>query len=322
MGGSPSVDTSYQDFQIKEAERARMEEEARQARINEGLGQIEAIFEGGTYTPPAATPEAVYGVDPAAQAAYDAEVAAAQAAMQPQMPFQPIVPAPTDWGASPGFTPVAPTQPTAQPTGGRPENNSPQNTFSPMLTVGPPPTEGWYTTPGAPGSNPVTYEGMDPLLEQRRQAQEGYYLPQLEKQASNAADQLVYALSRAGQLNSSTAGVRQADLSEEMALQQGDIMSKIAADVAATQTQMNQQRSAIEAGLRASGDNSAAADAALQSAVTFQQDQPELSTLGPLFAGITEGIGLYQNAAEAERIRRAATPQPINTGSSARVVGV
>ena len=45
MCGSPKVDTSYQDFAQAEALRARQEEEARQARIGEGMTQIRSVFE-------------------------------------------------------------------------------------------------------------------------------------------------------------------------------------------------------------------------------------------------------------------------------------
>ncbi len=48
---APEVDTSYTDWQKEQNDAARAEEEARQAEINSGLSQVEAIFEGGTYTP-------------------------------------------------------------------------------------------------------------------------------------------------------------------------------------------------------------------------------------------------------------------------------
>lgn len=44
---NPKIDTSYQDFQIAEAERARAEEAARQARVKEGMANVAAVFDGG-----------------------------------------------------------------------------------------------------------------------------------------------------------------------------------------------------------------------------------------------------------------------------------
>lgn len=46
-GGRPTVDTTYQDWAMQEARRTRSEEEARQARIAEGMKAIQAVFEGG-----------------------------------------------------------------------------------------------------------------------------------------------------------------------------------------------------------------------------------------------------------------------------------
>lgn len=216
-GGSPKVDTSYQDFQIAEAKRARAEEEARAARVDEGLAHIGAIFEGGTY-----------------------------------------------------------------------------------------------------GDN--TYAGMQPILDQRKSALEGYYFPQLDRERDRATDELTFALSRAGLLNSTAAGDKQADLAEAYSMEKGKVLADIASDLAGTRTRMNQSRNAIEAGLRASGDASMAADQALQSAVTFRQDQPELNPIGHIFAGLSQGIGAAKNGYDVGRIKRLATPSPL-TGGSGRVVG-
>lgn len=215
--GKPKIDTSYQDFQMEEAERARAEEAARQRRINQGLEHIRAVFEGGSY-----------------------------------------------------------------------------------------------------GDN--TYAGMQPILDQRRQAQEEFYFPQLDQSRDRAQDDLTFALARAGLLNSTTAGERQARLAQDYALQRGSILSNIAADIAGTRSNINQQRSAIESGLRASGDASQAADQALASAVTFREDMPSLNPLGHLFYGVSEGIGAARAGQEVERIKRLARTSPLNT-SSGRLVG-
>lgn len=250
MCGKPKVDTTYQDFQIAEAARSRAEEDARKARIDEGMKEIAAIFGGGEYVP------------------YIGEFKA-----------------------------------TGLNTGDKKYKD-----------------DVWaFEMPTERGEARV-YEGMTPYLEQRRKAQMDYYMPQLDRRRDDAQEQLTFALARAGLLNSTGAGERQADLSEDYALQRGSLLSRIASDIAGTQTQMNQQRSAIEAGLRASGDATAAANQALQAAVTFRQDQPQLDPLGHLFYGIAEGIGAARNGQEVERIKRLATPSPLNTNSG-RLVG-
>ena len=207
MCGKPKVDTSAQDFQRQEAERARQEEEARQARIAAGMTQIGQVF-----------------------------------------------------------------------------------------------------------------GGLDGVIDQRRGAMEGFYLPQLDKRFGDAKEDLTFALSRAGQLTSSVAGEKQADLSEAFGLERARIESDIAADLASTRGGMNQQRAAIEAALRSSGDATAASNAALAAATNFRQDQPTLNPIGDIFGGVAMNIGAARDGYEAGRIRdRLKAPSPVSRGSG-RVV--
>jgi hypothetical protein len=203
---APKVDTSYQDFAQQEAERARTQEEARQARIGEGMTRIRDVF-----------------------------------------------------------------------------------------------------------------GGMGDVLSQRRTAMEGFYRPQIDQQFGQAKDDLAFGLVRAGQLTSSTAGRRQGDLANAFALQGAALEGDIAADQANTQQRLNQQRASIESALRASGDATSAADSALNTAVTFRQDTPQVSMLGPLFAGIGEGIGAYRTGQQVGQVRRMATPSPLSSGTGRRV---
>ncbi|WP_288927293.1 hypothetical protein [uncultured Maritimibacter sp.] len=246
----PKVDTSYQDFSISEAGRARAVDDARQARIDEGMKRIKTIFEGGTYAP---------------------------------------------------LIGEAKAKNTKPNTGTYADNE-------------------WIVDQPTKRGKAQTYEGMNPILGQREQAMKDYYLPQLEGKASDAKEALTFALARAGLLNSTTAGKRQADLTEQNALEKGSIMSKIASDVANTRSQMQQQRSAIESGLRSTGDASLAADQALNQAVTFRQDQPVMDPIANIFSGIVEGIGSVKSGYDAGRIKRLSTPTPLSS-SSARVVG-
>lgn len=281
MCGKPSVDTSYQDFSRQEAERARAEEEARQARIAEGMKQIAAVFEGGEYAPLVETPQPV------------------------QVTAPPPAPAPQ-----------TPAEKHDQPR--QSGENAPWTPPAPVVTTGP--QVGDWIVPEVTERGPVqTYQGMQPVLDQRRAAMEGFYIPQLDNQFADARDQLTYALARSGQLTSSTAGNKQGDLAEMFALNRAKIDADIASDIAATQTRMNQQRQSLEAGLRASGDQTAASNAALQSAVTFREDSPTLNPLGNIFYGLAEGIGAVKQGYETGRIKKLATPNPLNKGTG-RVV--
>ena len=214
MCGSPKVDNSALNFQQEQAARARAEEEARQARIAEGMQQIGVIFDG------------------------DGE----------------------------------------------------QNM------------------------------GLQPVLDQRREALEGFYIPQLEDQYGNAQDDLTFALARSGQLTSSTAAKRGSDLAQLFALNRADVDSQIQGDVAATRSRMNQQRQSLEAALRASGDQTASTNNALATATTFRQEVPTLNPIGNIFSGAAAGIGALQQGYENGRIKRLATPNPLG-GGTGRVVG-
>lgn len=153
------------------------------------------------------------------------------------------------------------------------------------------------------------------VLDQRRAAMEGFYLPQLDKQFDEAKEDLTFGLARSGQLTSSVAGNRQADLSEAFGLERARIASDIASDLSGTQTRINNQRAALESGLRSSGDATAATNAALANVVAFQNDQPTLNPLGNIFGGIAEGIGGARDGYEAGRIRRISTPNPLGRGT-------
>lgn len=249
MCGGPKIDTTGQDFSISEAGRSRAENDAREARVNEGLSQIKAIFEGGSYAAPAEMPKAF----------------------------------------------------NATPDDGNYGNDK------------------WGVTEVADRGDVKAYEGMGDFLAQRKQAMSDFYMPQIAQKADKAKEGLTFALARAGLLNSTVAGKRQAELGEQMALEKGSILSKIASDVANTKSRINQSRNAVESGLRASGDASSAASQALSSAVTFREEQPELSPLGNLFAGLADGIGSYNTGLEVGRIKRASTPNPLS-GGSGRVV--
>lgn len=361
-GGGPDIDYTYQNFQMAEAQRARREEEARQARIKEGLAQIAAVFEGGDYNPGQAAYDfalnsgselgglAEIFTDPRrfggalsnpwiSQWAEDPAGAVKKAAVQRAAPAGGGIIGRIFGGGGGGWRPSIPIWSNDRGGGGLRLNGWDPN--APLLrALNGGRDLGWAfngqtydTEEEAQAARDAmyadmtlgegrSYEGMNPILAQRRAAMEGYYLPQLEKQYSDARDEMAYALSRSGLHQSTAAGEKQADLSDRFALAAGDIESKIDADAARTRSNIQNQRNAIESALRASGDASAAANQALQSAVTFRQDMPELNPLANIFAGMADTVGTLFNSRENERIRRLATPAPLSSGaSSGRVVG-
>lgn len=151
-----------------------------------------------------------------------------------------------------------------------------------------------------------SYAGVDPILAARRKAQERFYLPQLDEQHDDAQEQLTYALVRAGLGASTTAGKRRHKLAEGFNRERAGVMADIDRDVAGAAGDYEQQRLQIESQLRASGDATAATDAALRGVATFAQDAPELRPLENALLGLTSGIGAAKNAYDVAQIRQRA----------------
>lgn len=119
-GSQPKVDKSYQKWSKDEAERARAEEEARQNRIDFGMEQIRAIFEGGNA--PGTSKVAASGAYNPKATYYNADGSVWTPEAQTTRtvtdkvpiagrPFTPAQPAP----ATPAPTPVAQPKPAVQP---------------------------------------------------------------------------------------------------------------------------------------------------------------------------------------------------------------
>lgn len=292
----PKVDNSALEFQKEESARARAEETARQARIAEGMKQIAAIFDGGEFAPALDPLEAVK-VEQIENPAYLEALANLQSEQTAREP--------NSDGRGAGGTTTAVVPGTLPPR------------FIPSV---PGAKVGDFVIPdNIRRGETQTFAGLQPVLDERRAALEGFLVPQLEKQFGDAKDDLTFALARSGQLTSSTAGTRQGDLSEAFALNRADIDSQIQGDVSNTRSRINQQRQSLEAALRASGDQTASTNNALATATTFRQETPSLSPLGNLFSGLATGIGAVQQGFENGRITRLATPNPLGNGTG-RVV--
>lgn len=136
----------------------------------------------------------------------------------------------------------------------------------------------------------------DAFYKQRANNYVDYAMPQLERQATSTRDSLIYALSRAGNLDSSAAIKRNADLTEE-ANQQRIGIANTGLDQANTlRGQVENTRSGVVSQLNATGDSSAASDAALRSAQGLYQPAG-YSPLGNVFASFAQTLaGIGSNA--------------------------
>lgn len=338
-GGSPDVDTSYQDWSIKEAKKARKNEEARQNRVNYGMDQVRAIFEGGTtkgtakaakrhlYDPKATyynpdgsvwAPKDVTGaqvpVTPAKGAKAPAKAPARVAAPAPRQYYDADGDLRTDAGPVYGRTPA--TRSGVKAGGGNtaaPTTRSltAEEQFQRALK------RGGLTTKGAG----KYHRGVEPILAARRTAQERFYLPQLDEQHAEAKDELAYALARAGLGVSTTANEKASKLAEGFNRERTGVMADIDRDIAGARGDYEQQRQQIEAQLRASGDATAATDTALRGIATFAKDAPELRPLDNALLGLTQGIGSAKNAYDVASIRTRAQGGNVNRDLSRSVGG-
>lgn len=180
-GGKPKVDTSVQDQMLKDAERARAEEEARKARIKEGTAKIDKNF--------------------------------------------------------------------AQ--------------FN----------KGFYDA--------------------YRDSYTGFYQPEIDRKFSDAQDELTYALARAGTINSSMAGEKQADLARAYDTQTALTLSEANSATDSLKSSVANEKSGLVSLLNATGDADRAANESLARSRQLFEKQPTYNPLGDIFAGAASGIGNY-----------------------------
>ncbi len=146
----------------------------------------------------------------------------------------------------------------------------------------------------------------DNFYGQRTTAYQDYYMPQLEDKFADARKNLTYALARAGILNSTAAGEKQAKLAEAYDNQRAAIQSKALADTDTMRSRVQSEKSALVSQLNATGDaDQAALQATAATKMLFNQ-VPEYSPLGDIFSGFAAGIGNYQQAQTNNAILSAA----------------
>lgn len=129
----------------------------------------------------------------------------------------------------------------------------------------------------------------DNFFNQQRQAQLDYLLPQIRDQYENAQRQLIYALARGGQLNSSVAARRNAQLAREhqLALARADSIADQA--VKAARGDVERERADLIAQLQATADPASVANQARIRGESLRIGQP-LADVGVLFQNATAGL--------------------------------
>lgn len=136
----------------------------------------------------------------------------------------------------------------------------------------------------------------DDFYNKRAAAYSAFAMPQVERQARDARRQLVYALSRSGNLDSSAAIDRNADLDEEINQQRIGVTNTGIDQANQTRAQVENTRGNVVAQLNATGNDSAATAAAMRSVENLNQPGG-YSPLGNLFAGFAQSLsGIGANA--------------------------
>lgn len=126
-----------------------------------------------------------------------------------------------------------------------------------------------------------------------RDAHMGYVQPQLDAKFGDATEQLTYALSRAGTLNSSVAGQKQADLKSAYDTQLASSLSEANNAADALRGNIASEQSRLVSLLNATGDSDRAASEALARSQQLYRATPQVNSLGDIFAGISQGVGNY-----------------------------
>jgi hypothetical protein len=161
---------------------------------------------------------------------------------------------------------------------------------------GKPGTADWqirYDGMSDPSGEERTFEGVQPYLADRRSTLLDYYQPDLEQKHDEASDQLKYGLARAGQTLSSEGAESRAELANKFDARQTEMLSKVDADEARTRNRFSQARGRLEDMLLSTGDAARVANRSLTTMRRMQEEQPEISPLGDIFANAVATYNAY-----------------------------
>lgn len=301
FGGKPKVDNSALEWQQAEANRARRQEAARQARIDRGLDDIAAIFDGGRYKTGTKSVRKRVGRPKIEQF------------------FKTI-----KREAPAGFGGEADGQ---HNSGGginsRVKRFRVGDKVFHNITAARKFREGLSPFKTVKKDTFANSAGITPYLDQRRSALEAFNFGQLDDQAQTAGDDLIASLSRAGLMRSTVATEKKTDLAREIDKQAAKIASNIDADIAGVRSNFSSQRAQIESDLRASGDRSSASKAATRTLSNMQSDPGNFDILPAIFSGFSSGIGAVREGYDAGEIsRRLDQSMPeLRTRGSGRTIG-
>jgi hypothetical protein len=161
----------------------------------------------------------------------------------------------------------------------------------------------------------------DAFFGQRKDAYLGYYQPQLDDQFNSAKEDLTFALARAGTLNSSMAGEKQADLLNRYDVERAGLLSQADNENAAARSRFQNEKSALVSQLNATGDADRVSNEALARTQQLFQERPAYNPLGDIFSGAAGAVGNFMQGRQAGQTVNAYTGSaPSARGSTTRTV--
>lgn len=166
----------------------------------------------------------------------------------------------------------------------------------------------------------------DPFYTGRSKAYTDYQTPQLETQYDQAKKNLVYALSRTGNLRSTTGAQRFASLDDTYNNERLGIQDRATATANDARSSVENMRSTLLNNLSSTADSDAAAQNALAQAQLLSQPTP-FASLGQVFQNIAAGLstvtgpGGLTGGSGVRLFQGGGTGVKSGSGSSMRVVG-
>lgn len=130
----------------------------------------------------------------------------------------------------------------------------------------------------------------DNFFNERAKAYSAYATPQLDRQLQDQKKNLIFALSRTGNLNSSAANEMNGKLVYDGDVARTGIANEGLNQANALRGQVENTRGNVVAELNATGDSTAAAQAALRNSVNLNTPQG-YSPLGNMFANFAQTVG-------------------------------
>lgn len=179
-------------------------------------------------------------------------------------------------------------------------SNTPEDQFKKLLAEG----KLYSGSQNTGGFNDAFFKG-------RRDAYTSFATPQLEDQYGDAQKQLIFALDRSGNLDSSARGEKMSELQKLYDIQKQNVGDKALSYETQARTGVEDARANLIATLNATGDAEGAAKSALARSQALSAPV-EYSPLSQVFTDFTNGLGVQ---AAQERSFAAGGPAPrYNTG--------